>query len=594
MTNPPSRAGGADQPATSLPATQRIAAELPATQRAVQFVAADQVLLNPAKPVPELLPTQLLVKVEAVGICFSDTKLLHAFTAHPRKGPVLSGIDPAVLAEIPSYVPGNAPTVPGHEVCGRIVAVGSAVSRHRVGERVLVQTDYRHLPTDGANASFGYTFEGGLQEYVLMDERVIIEPDTGERFLIPVDEVPSASAVALLEPWACVERAYATEERGNLMPGGRLLVVAETGRTIEGLAGLVVADAPGQVTVLATDESQRSAVEAALADAAASVPVDAAAELAALPVASFDDIVYFGSEAGRIEELERRLAPRGVIDVVLGGEVPARAVEVDVGRIHYDLVRWVGTTGSAAAEGYAMAPGIAELRDGERVVVIGAAGPMGFMHVIRALTSDRADLDVTAVDIDPARLEHLAAVAEPIAAANRVAFRVVDSRETQLDPGFTRVGVMVPSPALAADAVRLAGDGAILDIFAGFAVGTRAPLDLGELIRKRVYMIGTSGSVISDMKAVLAKLEAGSLDTNISVDAVAGMEGVADALAAVQARTSGGKIVIYPALGSVGMIRLPELATAFPDVAAALDDGRWTREAEVALLAAASPEGMRG
>ena len=133
---------------------------LPAIQRAVQFVAADRVLLNPAKPVPSLLPTQLLVMIEAVGICFSDTKLLHAFTAHPRKGPVLSGIDPSVLAEIPSYVPGDAPTVPGHEVCGRIVAVGSDVKHHRVGERVLVQTDYRHLPTDGANASFGYTFEG--------------------------------------------------------------------------------------------------------------------------------------------------------------------------------------------------------------------------------------------------------------------------------------------------------------------------------------------------------------------------------------------------------------------------------------------------
>jgi D-arabinose 1-dehydrogenase-like Zn-dependent alcohol dehydrogenase len=328
-------------------------------------------------------------------------------------------------------------------------------------------------------------------------------------------------------------------------------------------------------------------VEAAVAEAAVSAPVEVTSELAALPFGSFDDIVYVGSDAGRIEELERRLAPRGVIDVVLGGEVPERPVEVDVGRIHYDLTRWVGTTGSSAAEGYAMAPGTAELRDGERVVVIGAAGPMGFMHVIRALTSDRHDLDVTAVDIDPARLEHLADVAAPIAAAHGVDFRVVDSRETQLTPGFTRLGVMVPSPALAADAVRLAGDGAILDLFAGFAVGTRAALDLGELIRKRVYMIGTSGSVISDMKAVLAKLEARTLDTNISVDAVAGMEGVAEALAAVQARTSGGKIVIYPALGSVGMVRLPELAASYPEVAAKLDEGRWTRAAEEALLATA-------
>ena len=400
--------------------------------------------------------------------------------------------------------------MPGHEVCGRIVAVGSAVTRHRIGERVLVQTDYRHLPTDGANASFGYTFEGGLQEYVLMDERVIIEPDTGERFLIPVDEAPSASAVALLEPWACVERAYATEERSSLTPGGRLLRRGRcrahgrrSGRARGGLrprAGHGAACRRGPAC-RARGRAGRGA--------ASSVPIASAADLAGLPSSAFDDIVYLGSDAGRIEELERRLAPRGVIDVVLGGEVPSRPVEVDVGRIHYDLTRWVGTTGSSAADGYAMAPGTAELRDGERVAVIGAAGPMGFMHVIRALTSDRRDLHVTAVDIDPARLDHLADVAGPIAAANGVDFSVIDSREAQLEPGFTRLGVMVPSPALAADAVRLAGDGAILDLFAGFAVGTRAPLDLGELIRKHVYMIGTSGSVISDMKAVLAKLEAG-------------------------------------------------------------------------------------
>ena len=51
----------------------------------------------------------------------------------------------------------------------------------------------------------GYNFEGALQQYTLMDERVIIDPETGERFLIPVSDEPSASAVGLLEPWACVE-----------------------------------------------------------------------------------------------------------------------------------------------------------------------------------------------------------------------------------------------------------------------------------------------------------------------------------------------------------------------------------------------------
>ena len=62
--------------------------EIPATQHAIQIVAADEIALNEAKPVPEPGPTQILVKIEATGICFSDTKLLHAFTSHPRHAPL--------------------------------------------------------------------------------------------------------------------------------------------------------------------------------------------------------------------------------------------------------------------------------------------------------------------------------------------------------------------------------------------------------------------------------------------------------------------------------------------------------------------------
>jgi len=134
---------------------------LPTTQHAIQFVGRGELVHNRAKLVAQPGPTQLVVKVEAVGICFSDTKLLKAFDTHLRKAEVSGGLDPAALAEIPSYVPGGLPTVPGHEVAGRIVAVGAGVRRHRVGERVLVQTDYRHLPTPGSNAAFGYNFEAG-------------------------------------------------------------------------------------------------------------------------------------------------------------------------------------------------------------------------------------------------------------------------------------------------------------------------------------------------------------------------------------------------------------------------------------------------
>jgi len=549
--------------------------EIPQTQYAAQLVAADTIELNTAKPVPEPGPTQVLCQIEATGICFSDTKLMHAFTSHPRKGEVQTFLSAEELAGIPSYVPGETPTVPGHEACARVVAVGSEVQRHAIGDRALVQTDYRHMLTAGSNASFGYNFEGALQQYVLMDERVIIDPDTQERFLIPVSEEPSASAVGLLEPWACVERAYATEERNTLKAGGRTLVVADPGHVIEGLAELVGAATPAEIVALVPD-TERGALEATGATVAGSIDE--------LEAGAFDDIIYFGADPDRVEALQPLLTLRGVIDVVLGGQRLGRPINVDVGRVHYDLLRWVGTTGSSATEGYAWVPATGELRPGERVGVIGAAGPMGFMHVIRALASGTEGVSVTAVDIDPDRLAHLASVAAPLAEERGLAFEAIDSREREVEGGFTRIGCMVPVPPLAAGTVDLAAEGAIIDFFAGFAVGTTAPLDLDQMLERHIYILGTSGSMISDMKAVLGRLEDGALDTNISVYAISGMQGVAEALEAVKARTSGGKIVIYPQLTQLGLITLAQLPEQLLTVAAALDEGRWTKAAEAALL----------
>ena len=566
---------------------------MPATQHAIQFVAPGRLVHNRDKPVPVPGPTQLILRVEAVGVCFSDTKLLKAFDTHLRKAAVIGGIDPAELAQNPSYVPGAHPTVPGHECAGRIVAVGEAVRRHRVGERVLVQTDYRHLPTPGSNAAFGYDFEGGMQEYVLLDERMILEPGTGERFLIPVGEEPSSSAVALLEPWACVEAAYSTRERSRLATEGRLLVVADPGHAVRGLVPLVTATPPAAVTAVLVDGIQRAALDAALFQAGATTgpavreagAVAPAVDLATLPAESFDDIVYFGADPDRIEALQGLLAPRGVLDVVLGSARVGRQVAIDVGRIHYDLVRWVGTTGDMAADGYAMAPADGELRDGDRVAVVGAAGPMGFMHVVRAETTGRTGLSVTAIDIDDERLARLAEIAAPLAADRGADVRFVNGRTGDPGTGHDYVAVMVPSPAIVAQAIAIAGRGCRINLFAGFAVGTRADVDLDAVLAKRAYLFGTSGSEIPDMKAVLARLERGELDTNVSVGAVAGMEGVREALDAVESRASGGKIVVYPTLHELGFVPLSEMAKRLPAVAARLDDGRWTRAAEEALLA---------
>ena len=131
---------------------------------------------------------------------------------------------------MPHYVPGDKPTVPGHETVVRIVQVGPGVTRYKVGERYLVQTDYRWLPTANSASAFGYNFEGALQEYVLMDERVITSPK-GESMLIP-----GARRSVGLGPGVVSSRGRAsrtptwTSSARSLKDDGKMLVVGEAGR----------------------------------------------------------------------------------------------------------------------------------------------------------------------------------------------------------------------------------------------------------------------------------------------------------------------------------------------------------------------------
>ena len=364
-----------------------------------------------------------------------------------------------MLREIPSYAPGAEPTVPGHEVAARIVAVGDAVTRHKVGERVLVQTDYRTLRTAGSNAAFGYNFEGGLQEYVLMDERVIID-EGGERFLLPAPDTRSASAIALVEPWSCVEDSYVSVERQGAKAGGRLLVVADAGATLSGLASL--ADArPASVTAVCADPAQIQALDLAGLSGATS------ADPATLPDEGFDDIVYFGAQKAMIEVLNDKLAARGLFNLVLGGKRVGALVNVGVGRVHYGLTRWTGTTGSNCSVSYRHIPRTGELRPGETVGVMGAGGAMGQMHVLRAISSGIAGVSVIGTDMDDNRLAGLSAKAAPLAAARKVPLTLVNPQKAKVGGPFSYIALMAPLGALVASAIQDAADGAIINIFAG-------------------------------------------------------------------------------------------------------------------------------
>ena len=512
---------------------------IPNTQRAVQLTGPDCLRLNKEKPVPRPGPYQVLARIELTGLCFSDLKLLKQFNAHPRKSDVIAHLDANTLAEVPSYVPNDQPTIPGHETVVRIVETGDQVSGIQPGERYLVQTDYRWLKTAQSNAAFGYNFEGALQEFVLLDQRVITSPD-GDSMLIPASDHLAASSVALVEPWACVEDSYVVQERRAPLPNRRSTTIHSSRTTLS--------------------------------------------EVRALPDESLDDILFLGANPDLLEAVFPKLAAGGLINIVQQEQRFGRDVQTPVGRIHYGGIRITGTPDCITDDGYAAIPRRCDISVGDTINVIGAAGPMGTMHVIRNLCQGVLGITLYAGDMSEARLSQLAKLAQPLADSHNLKFIPYQAGENAPDGPFNYIALMVPAAALVEQAVQQAALRAVINIFAGIPAEVTHPIDLDTYIEKQAYFIGTSGSTIEDMKIVLRKVTEETLDTNLSVAAISGLEGAVDGIRAVESQAIPGKIIVYPTCRGLPLTRLEELAEKLPVVGEKLVNGVWTREAEAELL----------
>ena len=162
--------------------------------------------------------------------------------------------------------------------------------------------------------------------------------------------------------------------------------------------------------------------------------------------------------------------------------------------------------------------------------------------------------------------------------------RLLNPQNDPLQETFSYFALMAPFGALVASSIEDADEGAIINIFAGIPAPTKHELNLDRYIEQKCFMFGTSGSTIEDMKIVLNKLQSDQLDTNSSVDAISGMAGAIDGIHCVKDRTLAGKIIVYPMLHDMGLIPLAELSEHLPEVAEKLENGKWTKEAERALL----------
>ena len=117
----------------------------------LQDCAAPLVLAEVARPEPAT--GQVLIEVSACGVCHTELDEIEGRTAPP-----------------------TLPVTPGHEVVGRVVAVGADVTLHAVGDRVGVGWIYHSSGEADENLSeqfvaTGRDADGGYAEFMVVHER---------------------------------------------------------------------------------------------------------------------------------------------------------------------------------------------------------------------------------------------------------------------------------------------------------------------------------------------------------------------------------------------------------------------------------------
>ncbi len=200
-------------------------------------------------PIPEPNADQMLVRIDSVGLCFSDVKILRQGGSHPK----LYNRDLA-----------KEPTRLGHEVSLTVIEVGENLKdRYHAGQRLAVQPD---IYQDGKSTAYGYTIPGGLIQYHLMGSEML-DTDDGA-CLLPLPDTMGYAEASTLEPWGCVMAAYTQRRRLEPRTGGTMWIIGRPGDEREYLfssgldapATIVMTDVPASVEKLVEHTSAKTVV----------------------------------------------------------------------------------------------------------------------------------------------------------------------------------------------------------------------------------------------------------------------------------------------------------------------------------------------
>jgi len=107
-----------------------------------------------------------------------------------------------------------------------------------------------------------------------------------------------------------------------------------------------------------------------------------------------------------VSEAAKLIAFRGTFNIVSNKKLDG-PVMIDAGRMHYHYTTYLGNSSSDIASSYGEKRNRCDLKSGGVLVVVGGAGPMGQMHVQRALEMENGPKVVIATDVNDVRLASL-------------------------------------------------------------------------------------------------------------------------------------------------------------------------------------------
>ncbi|PZX12193.1 D-arabinose 1-dehydrogenase-like Zn-dependent alcohol dehydrogenase [Palleronia aestuarii] len=483
-------------------------------------------------PLTAPAPGEIVARVEAASICSSDLKIMHMGGDHPL------------------FQDGEIETVLGHEMCLRVVSVGEdRTGRFRPGQRLGLQPAMR---IDGARRIVGMHLPGGFAQYIRLGGEVI----DGD-YLFDLPEAPSAAELALLEPYGCVERAWAPNARRELKSGGRALVVCGPGA-----ARFRLPDVPAWLEVTLIGE---------MPDWLESQPRRLGA-ISELDGGTFDDILALGEIGAEIlSKLVERMNRGGVLLIGRSGDT-AGPVGIDPARVHYDMLSFLGTIADDLSTALRPERQRFDVRPGGAALVFGAGGAMGRMHVHRLLQLKDGPALVIATTRKGARLKAIREDFEPLARAAGRRLEVFEPDAiaeacAALAPrGLDDATVVAPDPDAVARVATLMADDGLLSVFAGFPFGRRVPIQLSKVATGSFRLTGSTGCTVEDMRGVLRRVEAGELSLLHNLKAVAGLDALPQAMRAVTDGAVSGKIAIFPHAPDMGLTILEDRWTAAREV----------------------------